>query len=543
MRGASLRTVASVPGVALVAAVSVLALGVPAAAVPQGLGAVPGAPQGSAQGWAQAPAATPGHVQAASEEGPVRAASAEVTSMQGVSMQGAVTAPAPAARSTVAWRPCGGGIQCATMRVPLDHKNPRRGTIDLAVTRLPATDARRRVGSLFVNPGGPGIPSSLYLSEFADIVGPQVTARFDLIGVDPRGVGGSQPFTCSVPSGGYGIPQVTQAYPMTAAETRLHLARDAYLRRACSRPNVSIQSYMSTADSARDLDVVRRALGERTLSFYGLSYGSYLGLTYANLFPGNVRAVVLDGVLDPINWSTGRSGNGLRVPVSSRTGSAIASWAAWRRILTACGNAPTSSCAPGAAAAAEWTAITTRLRRGPFRYQGERLSLQDVILAAQDQLYDTTTVSELMGDLHALYRAMNPSATRRPAASAARADRSPAPGAPGQPTGRDVRAAIGAIRESAARAATRPTPWATPVLGAAGASTRLDMSMVGVMCSDTVNPLRPPRGPGWPAARTRRHRGSVPCGPGTPRCARDGGPPHRTCTAARSPGPRPTACC
>ncbi|MBK8435129.1 MAG: alpha/beta fold hydrolase [Austwickia sp.] len=408
------------------------------------------------------------------------------------------TAPAAAAVPKPRWQACGDGTECTTITVPLDHRRRVRGTIELAVARMPASNPRRRVGALFVNPGGPGAPSSMYLADFAQTLGPDVTARFDLIGIDPRGVGGSAPFSCTVSVGTYGMPELSRAYPVTVAETRLHVAHDDYLRRSCARAKAQIQSFMTTADSARDMDVVRAALGEKTLNYYGMSYGSYLGLTYANLFPKTVRTMVLDGVLDPISWSTGQGSSGTRTPVSARTGSASASWAALNTVFRACATAPAGSCPQGTAAARQWSTITARLRRGPLRYAGERLYLQDLIQAVQTELYDGRQLSELMWQLHDLHRAIAPAAAGR--GSAASAD----------PRATDrVRASISALRAKAKAqaAAARPAPWSRTwsgrlsagsvssgggVTGTATAAMTLrqDMGLVGVMCSDSVNPIQ-----------------------------------------------------
>jgi pimeloyl-ACP methyl ester carboxylesterase len=205
----------------------------------------------------------------------------------------------------LAWHPCeqAPGFQCATAEVPRDYARPNGAKIELAVTRLPARDPARRIGSLFFNPGGPGAP----VVEPLHLVGATLFAglndRFDLVGFDPRGVGQSRPaIDCRVNQETEGL--YAQPYPRTETldPADLFARQSRYIRR-CLDLNPGILPYVGTANVARDMDALRAALGEERLNYLGYSYGTYLGAVYANLFPRRYRALVLDSALDAEQWA------------------------------------------------------------------------------------------------------------------------------------------------------------------------------------------------------------------------------------------------
>ncbi|MCQ4081142.1 alpha/beta hydrolase [Streptomyces sp. RB6PN25] len=191
------------------------------------------------------------------------------------------------------------GFQCTTMRVPLDYNHPSPSTdLRLVVARKPATGPGQRIGSLLVNPGGPGGSAIDYMVDAATSFPAPVRARYDMVGVDPRGVARSEPIECltnaqmdkytevdNTPSGQAQINAITQA--------------DKQFAHGCEQHSGKLLGHVSTIESARDMDVLRALLGDAKLNYVGKSYGTLLGATYAGLFPSRAGHLVLDGALDP----------------------------------------------------------------------------------------------------------------------------------------------------------------------------------------------------------------------------------------------------
>ncbi|GAA2511142.1 alpha/beta hydrolase [Streptomyces gobitricini] len=225
----------------------------------------------------------------------------------GALMAGAVTAVPSAAEPAVgeqagalAWKACATKqyprLQCATVRVPLDHDDPGGERITLALSRIPHT-ARTYQGPLLVNPGGPGASGRTMAGFVAASLPAKVAAQYDVIGFDPRGVGASRPALDCKP--GYFTPVRPDSVPRDQREERVNLARAASFAKACGDKYGGLLRHMSTVNTARDLDVVRQALGAQKINYFGYSYGTYLGTVYAKLFPQRLRRVVLDSVVDP----------------------------------------------------------------------------------------------------------------------------------------------------------------------------------------------------------------------------------------------------
>ncbi|MDA8293328.1 MAG: alpha/beta hydrolase [Actinomycetota bacterium] len=201
--------------------------------------------------------------------------------------------PAP-----VAWHACAGspGERCGTVPVPVDYAHPRGPEIDLAVAEHPATDPAKRVGALVFNPGGPGESGVQLLPVVVALLPPEVVARFDVIGFDERGTGQSDAMTC-----GPSPAQAASATSLPKAPGDPLPAAAVYrtLEQTCAAGHPGVLASIDTTNAAHDLDRIRQALGERRLTFLGLSYGTLLGAAYAALFPHHVRAMVLDGAVVP----------------------------------------------------------------------------------------------------------------------------------------------------------------------------------------------------------------------------------------------------
>ncbi|WP_241518512.1 alpha/beta hydrolase [Streptomyces sp. CB03238] len=243
------------------------------------------------------------------------AAALAATSLSGCTQNTSETpADDPAARADLRafyhqkprWKACG-EEECATLKVPMDYSAPGNGkTFTLPLIRAAATDTARRSGSLVVNPGGPGESGVALLQDGgAKSFSKRIRARFDIVGFDPRGVAGSKPAVDCGPEGEEevddGAPQ--PLHPTTAAQRQAALAEAESTVAACKKHSGPILPHVGTADAARDMDVLRAALGDTKLTYFGWSYGTYLGTTYGELFPWRVRAMVLDGAIDPsLNW-------------------------------------------------------------------------------------------------------------------------------------------------------------------------------------------------------------------------------------------------
>jgi pimeloyl-ACP methyl ester carboxylesterase len=211
-------------------------------------------------------------------------------------------APAAAAPAAVAWGSCADAAlarikaQCAAIAVPLDHGDPAGPTVTIAVSRVAHTVPDDEYqGVVLVNPGGPG-GSGLRLAAVGSRVPAGVGAAYDWIGFDPRGIGASTPtLSCDPTYSGYDRPHYV---PDTAEVERAWQERARAYAQACGRNGGALLRHLTTADTARDMDAIRAALGVEQINYYGFSYGTYLGQVYATLFPQRVRRMVLDANID-----------------------------------------------------------------------------------------------------------------------------------------------------------------------------------------------------------------------------------------------------
>ena len=222
----------------------------------------------------------------------------------------APSAAAPTASSGashVTWQPCtvqGASLQCASLQVPLDYSHPDGRKITLALSRVPATaPADQRQGVLLVNPGGPGGPGRSLAATVAQGLNPAVRSEYDIIGFDTRGTGASVPALQCEPS--FFSRARPDYIPTTAAEEQENINRAKTYAADCEKKYGWLLPYMTTENIARDMDSIRAALGQRQISYFAYSYGTYIGQVYATLFPHQVRRMVLDSTVDPAGaWWT-----------------------------------------------------------------------------------------------------------------------------------------------------------------------------------------------------------------------------------------------
>jgi pimeloyl-ACP methyl ester carboxylesterase len=212
------------------------------------------------------------------------------------------------------WEPCSGGFQCATATAPLDWAHPEGDTIDLALIKKPATGSER-LGSLFVNPGGPGASAYDFVEQSPDFaVHPSVQTSYDLIGYDPRGTGHSDAVSCLTDS-----ERDSWLYDLVPGErgsaewieNMTKASRE--FGEKCAKKTGSLLEHIDTESTTRDLDMLRAAVGDEKLNYLGYSYGTFLGALYADNFPEKVGRMVLDGAEDPTS-------NGFDITISQAAG-------------------------------------------------------------------------------------------------------------------------------------------------------------------------------------------------------------------------------
>ncbi|MGN6444259.1 alpha/beta hydrolase [Amnibacterium sp.] len=245
-----------------------------------------------------------------------RAAAAIVAALCVVLLAGCGLVPAPDTTSTpdtrgvqadllpyygqrVVWRDCSGGFRCATVQAPVDWAHPGGARISLALIMRPASGSR--IGTLFTNPGGPGVSGVDFLRSAADSFYDQdLLDHYDLVAWDPRGVGASAPVDC------YGTRQLDRFLfsdpnlPEGSARLRADVVGDAVaFGKACLAKTGGLLEHVGTADTVQDLDMLRAALGESKLDYFGFSYGTYIGALYADRYGSRVGRMVLDGAVDP----------------------------------------------------------------------------------------------------------------------------------------------------------------------------------------------------------------------------------------------------
>ncbi len=246
------------------------------------------------------------------------------------------TAGAGATVEAATWRTCptDATLECATVAMPRVYGDATKGVINVKMARIKAAQPSRRIGSLFLNPGGPGGSGIEFLPDIAKKLPKALKDRFDLIGFDPRGVGQSDPITC--------LPEKDRVNaldqdPDDPTEEQALIDAQKLQASACQKDVGTKLSSYGTAAAARDLDRLRQAVGDDHLTYLGFSYGTYLGSVYATLFPDKARALVLDGAVDPTLDDGGlRQAQGFEL--------------AFQRFATACATSPACTAKPDARA-------------------------------------------------------------------------------------------------------------------------------------------------------------------------------------------------
>ena len=315
-------------------------------------------------------------------------------------------------------------------------------------------------------------------------------ARFDLVGLDPRGIGASTPLRC--------FDTLDQAlgvlppfpFPVTAAEERLWVDADRTFARACAGRGGPILDHMATADVARDLDLLRQAVGDRQLTYVGLSYGAYLGATYANLFPAKVRALVLDGVPDPVAWATGRGDQAATWPLFNRVGSAEGASATLGEFFRLCDQGGPACAFSQGDPRRRYQALARRLAANPVQTPDGPVGYADLVYAHPAGLAGPGGVAG--------------------AGPAARAARQPDP----------------ASRRRRPPGSERPSPT-TPTFSRVWPAWPAPTATTRTRSAPGSGPRTPPTAPRPTSAAT---------GPGSPASASHG--PDTTPTATSVPGPR-----
>ena len=277
---------------------------------------------------------------------------------------------------TLDWEDCGGGAECGTVEVPVDYDDPDGDTLSLSVARVPADGDR--IGPLFVNPGGPGGTATDFAVGLSSSLPSEITEHFDIVGVDPRGLGASD-----IDCGGdfaelYGVDYTIDSPEDTS--TLLDVS-SAYID-GCEMAAGDLLAHLGTENVARDIDAVRAAMGDDQLNYLGYSYGTAIGQMLAELFPDRVRAMVIDGVLE-----LGPTGTDLAVTQAQGFERGFAAFA------DDCDADP--SCPVGPDATAALDELTARVEQDPVPATPRDLGPGELSIGVAGPLYDESQWPDL----------------------------------------------------------------------------------------------------------------------------------------------------
>ena len=263
------------------------------------------------------------------------------------------------ANSGIDWKGCGEQLECAKVRVPLDWDKPDGRKIKLAVIRHLASQPEERIGSMFINPGGPGA-SIANVRDGGKALDALTQGRFDIVTWDIRGSGKSAGVSCFKSERRRSRFWDRQPIPTTKRGARRYLPKTVAFAERCGALNGGLLAHISTTDTVRDLDYLRRLVGDRELTFYGASFGTFLGQTYASMFPNRVRAMVLDGVVDPRAWTAGTEAS-----IASLRGDTDRVFEKFQSLCESAGPADCALAGHGSVAR-RVSRLLRRLRRGPL---------------------------------------------------------------------------------------------------------------------------------------------------------------------------------
>lgn len=315
------------------------------------------------------------------------AALAGALAATGVSLPAVASGEVPTPK--LDWYSCYDIAQCATVNLPLDYDQPHGATTEVAVLRVQAKDQAHKIGSLFLNPGGPGGSGTQFALDAPQFLSDSLLQRFDIVGIDPRGIGASENVKCfpSVKDQSAVFADLSVPFPVGTAEEKTYERGSRQMGRACSTTGRPLSGSMSTAEDARDMDVIRRAVGDAKLNYLGFSYGTALGQYYANMFPDRFRALVVDGVIDPRAWV----GNTSQI-LDARMHSADGAYRALHEILVRCGQVGPDYCAfaGGGDPLTKLDQIAQALKKKPVVIDGQTITYAVFVSGVQGTLYSPT---------------------------------------------------------------------------------------------------------------------------------------------------------
>ncbi|WP_433826659.1 alpha/beta hydrolase [Actinoplanes sp. CA-015351] len=310
------------------------------------------------------------------------------------------------------WYKCYGTAECATVKVPLDYDKPKGAKTEIAVLRIKAKNQKKKIGSLFLNPGGPGGSSTEFALFAPSFLSDSLLERFDIVGVDPRGIGASANIKCfkSVKDQTAVLNGMNVAFPLGKKEEAKYIKSAKAFGKGCSTTGKSLAGAMSTAEVARDMELMRRAVGDKKLTYLGFSYGTALGQFYANMFPDRFRAIAVDGNIDPRQWvGSGKSGNQI---LDARMKSADGAYKALKEILKRCDKAGEQYCEYAAGDPLKnFTALAKKLRAKPLVIEDEfgtfKITYADFVGALLGSLYSTYAGEEVASIIALVGKAAN----------------------------------------------------------------------------------------------------------------------------------------